>query len=101
MPYVHKSFCGIFLPVGIDHQVNVEVEKGIKCQEVSDRGIVSVKASHEVIFEDAKTKLGVNDRSCQEDDNSHKANDELQSCLDELHCSKLSKGLKGKKEKMF
>ena len=68
---------------------------------MSDRGIVSVEASHKVVLENAKSKLGVNNGSCKEEDHSHKPNNELQSCLDELHCSKLSKSLKQKKHSFY
>ena len=80
-------------PVSVNHQVNVEVEERVEGEEVSDRGVVGVETSDKVVLEDAEAKLGVDDRSCQQDYHSHEADDELQPGLDKLHCSQLSKGL--------
>ena len=60
---------------------------------MSDRGVVGVETSDKVVLEDAEAKLGVDDRSCQQDYHSHEADDELQPGLDKLHRSQLSKGL--------
>ena len=80
-------------PVSVNHQVNIEVEERVEGEEVSDRGVVGVETSDKVVLEDAEAKLGVDDRSCQQDYHSHEADDELQPGLDKLHCSQLSKGL--------
>ena len=84
---------GLKKPVSVNHQVNIEVEESIEGEEVSDRGVVGVETSDKVVLEDAEAKLGVDDRSCQQDYHSHEADDELQPGLDKLHCSQLSKGL--------
>jgi len=97
VPHVPKRKTTTFLvsarAVSVNHQVNIEVEERVEGEEVSDRGVVSVETSDKVVLEDAEAKLGVDDRSCQQDYHSHEADDELQPGLDKLHCSQLSKGL--------